>query len=160
MSSTREPRVSEEVKQLMQLTKKIKTTDWYLYQNYTEIGVYGSELAPYKLPKYLSMRIFSLEYIRQMIGVDEVHFLSAKKKSHFRIKSQIDPLICNSRATGGEADKILKEIKFTHSFNWSYDPIGIISKKRVEKNSTPYTHTHRLEIEKYMNQEDWVEDTL
>ena len=38
--------------------------------------------------------------------------------------------------------------------------MGIISKKRVENKSTPYTHTHRLEIEKYMNQEEWVVNTL
>ena len=110
MHSATEPRVSEEIKKVMQLTEQVRTADWYLYQNYTEIRVYASELAPYKLPKYLSMRIFSLEYIRQMIDADEVHFVSAKKKSQFRIKSHIIPFICNSRATGGEGDKILKEI--------------------------------------------------
>ena len=36
----------------------------------------------------------------------------------------------------------------------------IISKKMVENKYKPYIHTHRLEIEKYMNQEDLVEDTL
>ena len=93
------------------------------------------------------MRIFALEYTRQMINLDEVHFFSAKKKSQFRIKSLIGPFICNSRAAGDEADKILKEMKLTHSFTWSYDPMGIISKKRVENNSTPYIHTHRYDIE-------------
>ena len=65
-------------------------------------------MAPYKLPKYLSLRIFSLKYIRKMIDADEVHFFSAKKKSQFKIKSQIGPFICNNRAARGEADKILK----------------------------------------------------
>ena len=124
----------------------IRIAKWYLYHNYTEIRVYGSEFPPYKLPKYLSMRIFALEYIRKMIDSDEVHFVSAKKKSQFRIKSQIGPFIYNNGAAGGDVDKILKEMEFTHSFTWSYDPMGIISKKRVENKSTPYTHTHRLEI--------------
>ena len=55
---------------------------------------------------------------------------------------------------------MLKEMQFTHSFTWSYDPMGIISKKSVENKSMPYIHNHILEIEKYMNQEEWVADTL
>ena len=85
-------------------------------------------MATYKLPKYLSIRIFALEYIIQMIDADEVLFVSAKKKSQFRIKSQIGPFICNNRATWDEAYKMLKEMKFANSFTWSYDPMGIISK--------------------------------
>ena len=54
-----------------------------MYQNYTEIWVYGHELAPYKLPKFLYVSVFALEYIRKMINENEVHFVSAKKKAHF-----------------------------------------------------------------------------
>lgn len=127
LSGTAEPRISEDIKMIMQLSDQARTSDWYLYQNYTEIRVYGCELAPYKLPKFLPMRIFALEYIRQMISADEMHFVAAKKKSQFKIKSQIGPFICNSRASGEEADKRLREMNFTHSFTWSYDPWGNIS---------------------------------
>jgi len=44
------------------------------------------EATPYKLPRYLPMRLFSLEYYRQMINSDEVHFVRAKKKAQLRIK--------------------------------------------------------------------------
>jgi len=81
INSQTEPRINEEIKKTMHLSYHTKTCDWYLYHNYTEIKVYGSELAPYKLPKYVIMRIFSLEYIRQKIDMDELHFVSAKKKS-------------------------------------------------------------------------------
>ena len=47
LSSTTKPRVGEEIMKVMQLTEHIKTADWYLYQNYTEIRVYGNELTPY-----------------------------------------------------------------------------------------------------------------
>jgi hypothetical protein len=70
--------------------------DWYLYQDHTEIRVYGCELDPYKLPKYLPVRIFALEYIRQMINSDDIHFVSLKKKQQLRIKGQIGSFICNS----------------------------------------------------------------
>ena len=65
-----------------------------------------------KEPLPFPMRIFSLGYIRQMINVDEIHFVAAKKNSQFRIKSHIGPFICNSKVVGEEADKKLKEMKF------------------------------------------------
>lgn len=46
------------------------------------------------------------------------------------------------------------------SFTWYYDPFGIIYKLRVEHKETPYLHTQRPKIEKYMNQQNWVENTL
>ena len=136
LNSSAEPRISEEIKVILHLTEQAKTRDWYLYHNYTEIRVYGCDLAPYKLPKYLPTRIFSLEYIRKMLNSNEIHFVSVKKKSQFRIKTQIGSFVCNSRSTGEEADNLLKEMKLNLSFTWSYDPLGIISKLRVENKTT------------------------
>lgn len=98
------------------------------------------------------MRIFYLEYLSQMLNSDDSHFVVAKKKSQFFIKTQVGPFICNTRTIGEEADKILKDMKFSLSFTWSYDPWGTISKLRVENKTTPYIHTSRPEIEKYANQ--------
>jgi len=72
----------------------------------------------------------------------------------------VGPFICNARSIGEEADKILKEMKFSLSFRWSYDTCGIISKLRVENKTTPYIHTPRPQIEKYVNQSKWAENTL
>ena len=80
-----------------------RTGDWYLYQNHTEIRVYGSSLVPYKLPKYLPMRLFPLLYIRQIINSDVVNFLAAKKKTQFKLKNQVGPFIYNNRDAGPEA---------------------------------------------------------
>lgn len=106
------------------------------------------------------MRIFSLEYIIHMLNSNDIHFVVTKKKSRFQIKTQVGPFICNTRLAGEEADKILKEMKFGLSFTWSCDPLGIISKLRVENKTTPYIHTPRPEIEKYVNQSVWAENTL
>jgi hypothetical protein len=76
-----EPRINDKVQRILHLLNHTKTGDWYLYQDHTEIRVYGCELAPYKLPKYLLVRMFSLEYIRQMINSDHIHFVSLKKKA-------------------------------------------------------------------------------
>lgn len=71
--------------------------------------MYGCDLAPYKLPMFLLVRIFALEYISQMINVDGVHFVVAKKKSQFRVKPYIGPFICNKRVVGEEAYKDWKK---------------------------------------------------
>jgi hypothetical protein len=81
-----EPRINEEVQRILHLSDLAKTGDWYLYQNHTEIRVYGCELPTIQLPKYLPVRIFALEYIRQMINSDDIHFVSFKKKQQLRIK--------------------------------------------------------------------------
>lgn len=95
-----------------------------------------------------------------MINMDEIHFVAAKKKSQFKIKTQVGPFICNSREVGEDTNKLLKEMEFILSFTWSYNPLGIISKLREETKFTPYFHTTRPEIEKYKNQVEWVENTL
>ena len=87
-----------------------------MYQNHTEIRIYGCELAPYKLPRYLYMRLFALEYYRQMINLDEVNFVKTKKKSKLRIKDQLGLFIYNSREAGTEADEILQRLKLKHIF--------------------------------------------
>ena len=55
------PRINEEIKRILQLSESCKTGDWYLYKNHTEIRVYGTLLAPYKLPRFFTTRIFALE---------------------------------------------------------------------------------------------------
>jgi hypothetical protein len=64
LSGRHKPRINKEIQRILHLSDLAKTGDSYLYQDHTEIGVYGCELAPYKLPKYLPVRIFSLDYIR------------------------------------------------------------------------------------------------
>jgi hypothetical protein len=63
LSGRPEPRINEEIQRVMHLSDIVKTGDWFIYQNHTEIIVYGCELAPYKLPKYVLVRIFTLDYI-------------------------------------------------------------------------------------------------
>jgi hypothetical protein len=127
--------------------------DWYLYQKHTEIRVYGCELPPYRLPKYLPIRIFALEYIRKMVNSDDIHFVSVKKKQQLRIKTQIGSFICNNRVAGEEVDNLLKQMNLTQSFTWNYDPFGVISELRVKQNSTPYAHVHKRQLKIFKSTE-------
>jgi hypothetical protein len=160
LSGRPKTRVNEEVQRILHLSDLTKTGDWYLYQNHTEIRVYGCELAPYKLPTYLPVRIFALEFIRQMINSNDIHFVSLKKKQQMRIKGQIRPFICNSRVVGEETDKLFKEMKFSTSFTWHYDPCGIIAEMRSKNKISLYAHTLKPEIEKYVNEKEWEVNNL
>jgi hypothetical protein len=131
-----------------------------LYQDYTEIRVYGCKLASYKLPKYLPVRIFSLEYIRQIINSDDIHFVPLKKNQHLRIKRQIGSFICNNRGVGEEADRMMREMNFSMSFPWHYDPCGIISEMRVRNKNIPYVHESRPEVEKFASKTAREPNTL
>ena len=71
------------------------------------------------------MRVFSLEYIRQILNSDSINLLVAKKKTQFKLKNQVGPFIWNHREAGIEASKQLLEYKFEEIFLWNYDPNGI-----------------------------------
>ena len=106
------------------------------------------------------MRIFALEYFRKIINSGKVNFLSARKKTQFKIKNQLGPYICNNREAGEEADKILYQMKFNSNFMWQYDPNGVINKLRLKLKLSAFMHESRQYIEKYANQSEWLENTL
>jgi hypothetical protein len=152
LNNNKEPRSNEEIQRALHLSDQANTWDWYLYQNHTEIRVYGCELPRYRLPKFLPVRIFALEYIRKMMNSDDIHFVATNKMQQLRIKTQIGTFIYNNKSTGEELDNLLKQMRFTMTSTWAYDPFGVISELRVKQRSTPYVHTQKPKVEKYMNQ--------
>jgi len=106
------------------------------------------------------MRIFALEYIRQIIDSDEVNFLSARKKTQFKMKNQLGPFICNTREVGLEEDKILQQMKFKNISMWKYDPHGVINKLRLKVKLGPFIHHPTLDIKRFANESKWLENTL
>jgi hypothetical protein len=57
-------------------------------------------------------------------------------------------------------DNCFKEMKFSISFPWHYDPCGIIPETRIKNKISPYAHVPKPEIEKFMNQTKWEMNTL
>ena len=80
------------------------------------------------MPRYVPVRVFALEYIRQIMNSDDIHFVSLKKKQQLRIKGQIGSFICNSRGTGEEVDRMLKEMKFLQVSPGTMIPVGSFQK--------------------------------
>jgi len=156
------PRLSAEIQKNLHLSKYYSIGDWYFYQNHTEIRIYGCELCPYKLPKYIPMRLFALEYFRQFISSDLTHFYGARKMAQLKIRNQLGPFIFNKREASEEVDKILGEqLMLKQSFYWApYDPEHFISYRKVKNKLTTYVHHQIPEIQQYANQKEWIEGTL
>jgi len=76
------------------------------------------------------------------------------------MKNQLGPFICNNREAGPEADKILQQMNFKISFMWQYDPHGVINELRLKVKLIPFIHDLRLDIERFSNQSEWLENTL
>jgi hypothetical protein len=106
------PRIFPECKKLLQLSLDKRVGDWYIFENYTEIRIYGSELRPFLLPIFLTPRIFALEYIRQRLNSDDIHFVSRKYKANFKLKKEVGPFIVNTRSTLQVTTKILSAMGF------------------------------------------------
>ena len=56
------PRMTEEMKAYMQNSNE-PVGDWFLYKYFIVLRVYGFEDEPYRLPVFLTKRIFVLEFL-------------------------------------------------------------------------------------------------
>ena len=100
------------MKKILQLSEQCKIRDLYLYEKHIELRIFGSKILPYKLPKYSTIRVFSLEYLRQVLNSDAINFMASKKKTQFKLKNHIGPFNVNNRDVDKEIEKRLSELKF------------------------------------------------
>ena len=149
------PRVIPEMIQELQSTPPLATGDWFLYEDHTIIRVYGFGGRPFILPAFLTPRIFALEFIRQKMASDELHFIDKKAAKTFRIPTELGPFIVKSRQAYNIVEERLNKMKFPTVGAWTYDPKGIIlrlkdptGKMKVAEN--PYHEPQPL-IEKLAN---------
>ena len=100
------------------------------------------------------MRLFALEYYRQMIYLDLIHFTKAEKKAQLRIKYHLGPFVCNNREAGKAIEGILENhMRLNKSFGWKYDPHGFIYDRRMKNRLSPYFIT---ESQKLRNMLTWM----
>ena len=63
------PRMTEEMKSYLHNFNE-PVGDWFLYKEFTILRIYGFENEPYRLPVFLTKRIFVLEFFRQRLHVE------------------------------------------------------------------------------------------
>src|ERR1700733_8257451 len=108
------------------------------------------------------MRLFSLEYYRQLINSDLTHFHSAKKKANLKFRDHLGPFTMNKKDGWQEADQILgQQLKLKRSFWWvPYDPKGFISARRVKYRLLAYKHCPLPQVQHFANQDEWVPESV
>ena len=72
------PRMIEEMKAYLQNSNE-PVEDWILYKDFIVLRVYGFEDECYRLPVFLTKKIFVLEFLRQRMQVESEIFLKHKK---------------------------------------------------------------------------------
>jgi hypothetical protein len=100
--------------------------DCILYKDFTVIRIYGAEKKPYKLPKFLTPRIFGLEILRQRFDSDYVHFTSRNQAGTFKLLVTIGPFTVKNRNVVKIIEEIIVFFQFEEDIACQYDPLGII----------------------------------
>jgi hypothetical protein len=99
----------------------------------------------------LTPKIFALEYIRQSLNLDDVHFVSRKYRASFKLKKEVGTFVVNSRSTLQVATKVLLDMGFQQGETWIYDPHALISSKMISYGQSPYHHEKKFKLELLAN---------
>ena len=87
------PRVLENMRLMLQSSSEDKIGYWFLYKEFTIRRLYGFTGEPYRLPTFLTPRIFTLEFMRQRLYAEEEHFGAFKKYSNVKFPLKVGPFI-------------------------------------------------------------------
>ena len=87
------PRVTLELQECLHPPIEDWIGDWFLFENYTVIRVYGFDRPPYKLPTFLIPRIFAMEIIRKRFHTNLQNFCSRSKHLLSNFPLLLDPLL-------------------------------------------------------------------
>ena len=89
--------------------------------------MYGFTGEPYRLPIFLTPRIFALEFMRQRLYAEEEHFEAFKKYSNVKFPLKVGPFIFKNKSALLVIEKLLEVMDFQKEKKVNYDPHHIIS---------------------------------
>jgi hypothetical protein len=115
------PRISEDLKMLLQNPVEI-VGDWFCFENYTVIRVYGFEGEPFRLPRFISRRLFSLVFLRKKLVAENDNFTKHKKASSMKFNFTLQPFVVKSVSLISVIDQIMKSMSFDIDKSLRYDP--------------------------------------
>lgn len=113
--------------------------------------VYGAKDNPYKLPAFLTPRIFSLEVLRQRFNSYFIHFASKNQAASFKLPIIVGPFTVKSKAVVKIIDEMLVCFNFEEDEAFQYDPCQIISNKRKKLKRGSYEHKGTHEMKELAN---------
>ena len=81
----------------MQSCPEDRIGDWFSYKYFVVLRVYGFTREPYRLPIFLTSRIFAFEFMRQRLYAEEEHFGAFKKSSNIKFPLKVGPFIFKNK---------------------------------------------------------------
>ena len=102
------------------------------------IRVYGFEGEPYKLPKFLTRKLFVLEFLRQRLSVENEIFINHKKVSSMKFKFTLETFVVESTHVVTTIDQIMKRMDFKIDKSLRYDPKKLIHQRKLDVNLSGY----------------------
>ena len=134
------PRVFDEMKYLMQSSPEGRVGDWFLYKDYTVLRVYDFTGQPYRLPSFLTPRIFALEFMRQRLLSEEEHFGAFRKSLNIKFPFKVGPFIFKGKGALTCIERLMEPMEFIKDVNMSYDPHQVISLRKQANRNKPFEH--------------------
>ena len=116
------PKMFPRMKKTMHLSPNKRIGDWFLTNFEIIIRLYDFVHQPYILPAFLTIRIFSVELVRQRLTIEEEHILSFRKSSGINFPRKVGPYSVKSRATLPLVDNLLRTMGFPLVRAINYDP--------------------------------------
>ena len=83
-----------------------------MYKYFTVLRVYGFTGEPYRLPAFLTPRIFALEYMRQRLHAKEEHFGAFKKSPNIKFPLKVGSFIFKNKGALVFVEKLLENMDF------------------------------------------------
>ena len=97
------PRIGEDLKLLLQNPME-PVGDWFCFEDYTLIRVYGFEGEPFRLPKFTTRRIFAIEFLRQRLATENENFVKHKKASSLKFVFTLEPFVVKTILVANTVD--------------------------------------------------------
>ena len=98
-----------------------------MLKEHTIIRGYGFFDEPYILPAFLTPVIFSLQFIKKKLTVENKHFINFRKASEIKFPLKVGPLIIKIKVAVLVVEGLMQEMNFKKGNLVNYDPHNIIS---------------------------------
>ena len=116
------PRVLPVMKYFLHFSPEKRIGDWFLLEEGTVVRVYGFTHEPYTLPAFVTLGIFALELIRQILIVENEHFINFRKALEIKFPWVVGPFIIKIKDALHVVEILLKYMGFQTSTTINYDP--------------------------------------
>ena len=111
-----------------------------MLKEHTIIRVYGFFHKPYILPVFLTPVIFSLEFIRKKLTVENELFINFKKAFQIKFSLKVGPLLIKNKVSLLVIEGLLQDMNFMKATKVNYDLHHLISQRRQMNKNKSFEH--------------------